>query len=210
MFLSVSETVKGWFSMIWSWLYGFFTPDLSGYTNFDFGEGTMLDIRVVIFGIFIGVLMAALYIIYIKNVVGAFVRKLLAEGCLSEETAKTAEELGYGKNPLIRSALRGTMTRGTVYSVLPKAEQGSEPADGEDKPKDKLPTFAETRFYIPEDKKYAAEMRFNARGSGWPTFFVVLVLSIACIFLIFAILPHALNYLDKTISIFSVEGNTVR
>jgi hypothetical protein len=81
--------------------------------------------------------MAALYIIYIKNVVGAFIRKLLAEGCLSEETAKTAEELGYGKNPLIRAALRGTMTRGTVYSVLPKAEQGSEPADGEDKPKDK-------------------------------------------------------------------------
>ena len=210
MFLSVSDTVKGWLLTVWSWLCDFFTPELDGYTNFDFGNGSMLDIRIVVFGMFIGVLIAALYIIYIKNVVGAFVRKLLAEGCLSEETAKTANELGYGKNPLIRAALRGTMTRGTVFSVLPKAEEGRESEQGEKTRAPKAPTFAETRFYIPEDKKYAAELRFRTRGSGWPTFFVVLVLSIACVFLIFAILPYALSYLDKTISIFSVAGNTVK
>ena len=93
-----NAVVKEWGIAIANWIYEFFNPSLEGYTNFEFGSGQMLNIRIIIFSIFGGVLLASLYTIYVKNVIGAFVRKLLAEECLAEDQAKTLEELGFSKN----------------------------------------------------------------------------------------------------------------
>jgi len=193
-FMLVSS-FKELFEDIKDWLYHFFNPKLEGYTNFDFGEGDMLNIRMIIFGIFAGVLLASLYAIYVKNVIGAFVRKLLASECLSEDKAMTLEELGFDKNIFVKQALRGSLLASTVVHVTAGEADGQVPTE---------------RFYIKEEKKYAAEMRFNARGSGWPTFFFVLLLSVIAIFIIFAVLPHIIRFFDSTISIFSVEGNTLK
>lgn len=226
----MNSVVKGWIETFKGWLYEFFNPTLEGYVNFDFGSGEMLNIRIMIFSIFIGVLLASLYTIYVKKVVGAFVRKLLSLGCLSEETAKTIGELGFLYNPFVRRALRGSLLASTVSCVCPAeetiaaADEGSEAAQSDDaepsapgsadasqKPTRKGTKDPETvRYYIKEEKKYIAQMRFNARGSGWPTFFFVLLISLICIFLIFAFLPQILRFLDNTISIFSVAGNTVK
>ena len=189
-FKELGENIK-------DWLYDFFNPKLEGYTNFDFGEGDMINIRMIIFGIFAGVLLASLYAIYVKNVIGAFVRKLLAEGCLAEEKAMTLEELGFNKNIFVKQALRGSLLASTVIHVKPEPKEGEEGTE-------------EEKYYIKEERKYAAEMRFNARGSGWPTFFFVLLCSVIAIFIIFAALPHVIDFLDNTISIFSVEGNTLK
>ena len=189
-FKELGENIK-------DWLYDFFNPKLEGYTNFDFGEGAMINIRMIIFGIFAGVLLASLYAIYVKNVIGAFVRKLLAEGCLAEEKAMTLEELGFNKNIFVKQALRGSLLASTVIHVEPEPKEGEEGTEAE-------------KYYIKEERKYAAEMRFNARGSGWPTFFFVLLCSVIAIFIIFAALPHVIDFLDNTISIFSVEGNTLK
>ena len=48
----------------------FFNPDLSGYTNFDLGSSSIINIHVIVFGIFIGVMLAAVYSIYTKKVLG--------------------------------------------------------------------------------------------------------------------------------------------
>lgn len=266
-----NPVVREWIAAIWGWIYEFFNPELDGYTNFDFGSGGLINIRIIIFGIFGGVLLSSLYTIYVKNVVGAFVRKLLAEKCLSREQAKTLSELGFSRNPFVRAALRGSLLASTVMHVTggtdkQAAGQGSEnacdadgangansPASADDAALDDAvdaeasggskgggsengsseggevspegqraddpialePTSlssdaAETRYYIKEEKKYVAEMRFDARGSGWPTFFFVLLISVICVFLIFAFLPQILRFLDNTISIFSVAGNTVK
>ena len=230
-----NQGFQGWIEAIKAWLHNFFNPKLEGYTNFTFGDGEMLNIRIMIFSAFIGVLIASLYIIYVKNVVGAFVRKLLTEECLSEDRAMTLEQLGFLHNPFVRLALRGSMLTGTVTPVHPfetvlrkgsGEETGSEkePAQSADTQeaadaqaaektegsrKVAKPNPATVRYYIKEEKKHVAEMRFNARGSGWPTFFFVLLLSVIAIFVIFACLPYILNYLDRTISIFSVKGNTL-
>ena len=108
-----------------AWLDAFFNPELEGYVNFDFGGATMVNLRVIVFGIFAGVLVASVYMVYVKSVIGPFVRKLLAEECLSEESAKTLEELGYTKNFFVRMALRGSVLRSTVIHV-PCEETGEE------------------------------------------------------------------------------------
>ena len=191
-----ANNFKEFFAEIAAWLYDFFHPELEGYVNFDFGGGELVNIQVIIFGIFIGVFVASLYMVYVKNFVGRFVRKLLAEDCLSEEKAQTLAALGFEKDPFVRSALRGSLLASTVSRV----EQPN--AEGEEK--------QPTRYYIKEEKKYIAEMRFHARGSGWPTLLFVLLISVISIFLIFAFLPQILRFVDNTISIFSVKGNTIK
>ena len=188
------------FEEIAAWFYDFFNPKLEGYVNFDFGGGNMVNIRVIVFGIFIGVFLASVYMVYVKNVVGAFVRKLLAEECLSEERAQTLEALGFDRNPFVKLALRGSLLASTVVQ-LPAATVTGESGEAQTVP---------TRYYIKEEKKYVAEMRFNARGSGAVTLLFVLLISAICIFVIFGFLPQILRFVDNTISIFSVKGNTVK
>lgn len=242
------------FEEIAAWFHDFFNPELEGYVNFDFGGGSLVNIHVIVFGIFIGVFVASFYMVYVKNFVGAFVRKLLSEGCLSAEKAKTLAELGFEKNVFVRSALRGSLLATTVSRAEPStealhiedgreekeedpstegetnasAENGEKPpvkekegavegsereketAETKELPSEKAEAVSNVRYYIKEEKKYVAEMRFNARGSGWPTLLFVLLISIFCIFVIFAFLPQILRFLDNTISIFSVKGNTIK
>lgn len=233
-----ANNIKALFDQIVADIYDFFNPELEGYVNFDFGGGNLVNIHVIVFGIFIGVFAASFYMVYVKNFVGAFVRKLLADGCLSAEKAKTLAELGFEKNLFVRLALRGTLLASTVCRAEGDASEGSAeekpaendaPADGaEDNEAETEQGSAEaaaeqpcasparpvdslgTRYYVEEEKKYAAEMRFNARGSGWPTLLFVLLISVFCIVVIFAFLPQILRFLDNTISIFSVKGNTIK
>lgn len=206
MITTAAANLKGLWEELLDWFYDFFHPTLEGYVNFDFGSGSMVNIRVIIFGIFIGVFVASLYMVYVKNIVGAFVRKLLAEECLSEDRARSLAELGFARNPFVKLALRGSLLASTVVHVEGRAEKIGE---GGEVIAEDAETAVATRYYIKEEKKYAAEMRFHARGSGWPTLLFVLLISVICIFVIFGFLPQILRFVDNTISIFSVKGNTV-
>jgi hypothetical protein len=53
-------------------------------------------------------------------------------------------------------------------------------------------------------------MRFSEKGSGWGTFFFVLLGCVIAIFLIFAFLPQLLTFFDNVISIFSWKGNLAK
>ena len=55
----------------------FFNPTLTGYNNLNFGSDKLVNIHVVVFGIFIGVMIASVYSIYTKQILGKFVKSAL-------------------------------------------------------------------------------------------------------------------------------------
>ena len=138
----------------------------------------------------------------------------------------TLEELGFSKNILIKHALKG-YTLGRVVDSVEKDtfiaetnearriyEENREKAKAQGK---RIPSFPEPSFkkkpdechyYISEKKKYTAEMRFNANGSGYGTFFFVLLIAIICVIMIYALLPQLLTLVDKSLNDFTVQGNT--
>lgn len=204
----------------------FFNPDLSGYTNFDLGSSSIINIHVIVFGIFIGVMLAAIYSIYTKKILGRFVRKLLAEEIIAPEEAKTLDELGFAKNLAIIWGLRG-YTLGRVVNSVEKDEFIKATNDArqiyEDNRKraakqgKRLPSFPEPKFtkkvrecsyYIAEKNKYTAEMRFNDNGSGYGTFFFVLLIAFICVIIVYALLPQILTLIDTVLADFTVQGNT--
>ena len=70
--------------------------------------------------------------------------------------------------------------------------------------------LSECHFYILEKDKYTAEMRFQQKGSGYPTFLFVVLGCIICIALLFTFMPRLIRFFDTVVSIFSWKGNLAR
>ena len=60
--------------------------------------------------------------------------------------------------------------------------------------------FLTARFYIPEDLKYRAELRYSRSGSGVPHLILIAVLSIPAAILLIKGLPILLGFADWLIS----------
>ena len=204
----------------------FFSPELSNYINFNLGSDSMINIHIIVIGVFIGVMLAAGYTIFVKQILGKFTRKLLDEDITAPDKAKTLAELGMDKNIFIKLGLRG-YTLGRVVSSIEKDEffaaaneaqrsyeenRTQAKKEGKRIPPFKYPEFrkktTECRYYIAEKNRYTAEMRFNPNGSGYGTFFFVLLIAIICVIMVYAFLPQILRLADTVLSNFTVKGNT--
>ena len=217
---------NNFFSNLLEGIKNFFSPDLSGYENFSMGSDSMVNIHVIVFGVFIGVMIAAGYSIYLKKILGAFVRKLISLDAFSAENSKSLAELGMEKNLPVKLGLRG-YTLGRVVNSVEKDEfiastnkarkiyeENCKKAAKEGK---RLPPFPEPsfkkkvgdcRYYIAEKNRYTAEMRFNDNGSGYGTFFFVLLIAIICVVIVYALLPDLMKLVDTVLADFTVKGNT--
>ena len=58
-------------------------------------------------------------------------------------------------------------------------------------------------FYIPEDLKYTAELKFEKKGTDWLSFVLVLVGSIVLALLIIWAVPELLQMTDNFLGMFS-------
>lgn len=205
MFKSLMAWQDYW-QLVAQWFHDFFNPKLEGYTNFDFGDG-ILNLQIIIFGIFAGVWIASFYAIYIKTTLGKIVRELLKREAFTSEQALTLTDCGLEKNPFIRHALLHGYTLARVVRCVEKEEYESSVGNRPGKKSRFKENAGTCHFYIPEKDRITAEMRFNERGSGYLTFLFVVLGSVLCIFLIFAFLPQLITFFDNVISMFSLKGN---
>ena len=203
----------------------FFNPDLSGYTNFSFGS-SLVSAHAIIWGLYIGMLLASVRMIYIKTCHGKLVRGLLTKEALYPDRAMTLAELGLEKYLPVLLGLRGTVLKKVVRSIeydeytsnvkrdYAEYEASREAAkqNGARAPKlitrkfTKKPT--ECHYYISEESRYTAEMRYTQNGSGYGTFFFVMFIGFICVLIIYALLPGILSLTDGVLNNFTVKGNT--
>ncbi len=205
----------------------FFNPELEGYTNFEFTDG-ILNLQIIIFGLFGGIILASFYAIFVKTTLGKLVRELLTKEALSKESAIALSDTDCRRHIFTRYALKHGMTlRRVVHCVEEEAfieqrkadyaayELACEEAKAN---KRKKPKFEEPEFtlaldcrhyYIPEKDKITAGMRFNKNGSSYSTFFFVLLGCLIGIVIVFGLLPQLVQFFDNVVSIFSVKGNTL-
>lgn len=214
------------------------------YENFELFN-PFITLRLIVWSLFAGFVVASLLAIYNKRVVGSIVRRMLSSA-VSEENAKTIGELGYDykKDIFVKSALRSdSALRKYIYiaggnvSVDGEAKQNnigdnkiadsvnaSENASASNVPDEQDEKqnseqnisrkikrrghsekidFETAKFYIPEEMKIRAEMRYNQKGTD-------LVALIICI-LVFAIVaaaaiwvvPKLLSMLDDFITMIT-------
>lgn len=165
-----------------------FTVDLEAYEYIPVNENTAGNIRSLVLGFMFGFLAAAVFIYLQKRSLGSFVGQLLKEDCLTPASAKTPLALGCNRSTLLRSEWkrRGAITR-YVHCV---EEEGA--CDESNQKMD----FSNMHFYIPEDKRYTAEVRFERRGSKLRSLLLVMVATVALATVVCIFLPVLLRWAD--------------
>lgn len=194
----------------------FFTVELHPYEHFNFSLSAGATIRNTILALAAGLILAAFFTVYTRTKLGGFVRKLIADGCLSEDSAKTLYELGYFRDAAIRRHLaRGGPLSMVVRSVAAPAENAD---PGELPPQKKAakswknfflpapknkPDFPTARFYIPEDLRIRAEIRFEKKGSDKRTLIATVIAAVIVFSLLCQLVPEILQMADNLISILA-------
>ena len=217
------EDAMGFWEEFWNDLY--YDLGFSSYSNLGFDTGTIRSAGLIVLGIFIGIIIACVAMAYNKQVLGGFVRRALGENCRSAEGAKTLEELGYKKNPFIRSAVqRSVSLRRVLHCVEEEEFYREQTADREAYEKKRaeepsLPKYREREylvdpsrdhFYIPEDKCDMAEHKFDAKGSSWVATIIWIVVIIIAFFVLISFLPDILNTLNDFVGSFKNNDPTLR
>jgi len=197
------------------WDYFIESTEIPYMENFSITSNALFSLRIVVIGLMIGLVVASAMTVYNKRYLGDFVRLLIYEECFDAERAKTLSELGYMKNVAVRSVIKtgGSLSRWVrcveedefIAEIEKKRLEFEEMHKDDPKPpKFKEPEFKRDcntmHFYLPEEKKYAAEIKFDSRGAHWGTVIIVAIVAfILCIFVCY-MLPDMLKMVDNFIS----------
>ncbi len=173
-----------------------FNVEFSTYENLTVAGTAGRTARDLIIGLMFGTIFAAALMYYTRCVHGKWIRRLLREECFSPDRAITLLQAGAFRNPSIRRDL----TRGGALSKVTRCveEEERDPALASQPFK---PDFLTARFYIPEDLKYRAEVRYDRSGSGLPQFLLTIVLTIVISVALCRLLPAALTLADWLMSL---------
>lgn len=202
----------------------YFSVELGTYENFTIETGGLISISGIIVGLTLGMIVAAGMTVYDKKHLGGFVRKLISEECFDRESAQTLYDLGYYRSP----GVRGSLKRGTVFArwvrcveedeyleEIEKKRAEFETAHENDakRPRFKAPEFKRDcntmHFYLPEDKRIGAEIKFSSRGANWFVFAIVAVIAIALCIVICRMLPDLLQLVDNFIGLMNGSENNM-
>ena len=164
-------------------LLGFFDIAERQYSSFSFDAATRTTVRNIIFAFCAGIILAAIYMMYQKQVPGAVVRAILRAEAFSAEKAMTAEELGLSKNFFFRYELEHNLT---LKRLIQRVESENDEGEG-----------APTRYFIPEELKYRAEVRYDKKGNGLFGLIFTVVVTVILGIVIIKLLPAVLTLFDK-------------
>ena len=210
---------------LWKYFVDLFTyPENLVLDNLNLSLDTMKSVRNILVGMFVGVIVASLSMLHTKRVLGSFVRKLLSDEILSEEKAVRLALTGYVTNFSIRSALKRGNTLRCVVRCREEEEHKRRMEEAEREYEEKrredpsLPKFAPItymvdvdadHFYIPEEKKYQAEMRFNKKGTNWLVFVGVIIISVILFCGLMLVIPEILELIDALAGNFDGVPNNI-
>lgn len=192
----------------------YFSVEFGVYENFSVQSGLGNTVRNIILALALGLMVASVMTVYTRQGLGGFVRKLLKEDCLSPDRAKTLMELGYFRSSMIRRALSRGSALGMVVRRCEEEENNAIQKNSaqanektykhgyHEKPTEKI-DFLTARFYIPEDLRYRAEIRFDPKGSGWVQVVFTVVLSVVLAAVLCWLLPDVLTLADNLITLLA-------
>lgn len=221
--LSAEEKLPLW-QELWQYFCRMYFTDETAYEHLHMGGGSLVSIPIIVFGLFLGVVIACFAVVFNKRVPGGFVRLLLKEAALSPDTAKTLPELNCADRLYLRYAVRNSVSLRRVVRCREEEEfeaKEAEEAQAYAEQRANDPSLPKRRrakpfavdpdkhhFYIPENLKYTAEAKFEQKGSTWlgAVIFSVIMLVVCVVLLMF--LPRILQLLNEFVGGFGAGDAT--
>ncbi len=172
------------------------------YKNFELFN-PFISVKLIVWALFAGFVIASLMAIYQKRLIGGLVKTILSEEALSEDKAMTVAELGYAADWFVKNALRTDPALLRVVSRIDApAKEGEETAPKKTRSGRDIIDFETAKFYIPEELKYKAEVRYARKGTDFVAFGVCIVIFIAAAFAAIFIIPDLIQLIDNFVGTF--------
>lgn len=198
---------------LWEYFVDTYVYNDTVYENLEFGG--LFSVQTLVIGIFVGLAVAALCAVLNKQINGAFVSKLIESGCTSPEGARTLPELDSADKLTVRYGLmRGVNLRRVVrcreeeeYLAQfrqKEAEYAEMRLANPKLPKKFTPKpfkidFDNHHFYIPEDMRLTAEIKFSRKGNSLMGVVISVVAILVALVVLVVFLPNILNLVDEFI-----------
>ena len=199
---------------LWAYFHDkYFSVSGGQYEHIHLGSSSVVTMQSIVWGLFIGIIIAAAIVCYDKNRLGAFVREVTRQQALWPDKAKTLSELGFERNGAVKQSLRSRNHLGRIVRCVERDRYDAEveaaraayiEKNGSDKDFSMPPyriNFEEDHFYIPDEEHYRAEVRYDNKGSSWRAFLLVVLIAGASIALLLFLLPDMLQMVDNLIDI---------
>ena len=177
----------------------YFTIHFGAYDNFSVTERTTETVNTVIPALVWGIIIAAIATFYSRRVVGSFVRTLCEKEAFSPQKGVTLFDTGLFRSTVVRRELsKSAFLRKVVFCreeqafLLDKGNDASYKID-----------FTRDHFYIPEDLKYRAEIRYSTKGSTWLYVVLTVILVPVVVGLLCRFMPNILQAVDSLITFFA-------
>ena len=171
----------------------YFTIRFGAYDNFSITERTLDVVNKMIPALIWGIIIASIATFFCRRVVGSFVRTLCEKEAFDPQRAVTLFDTGLFRSTVVRRELtKSAFLRKVVFCREEQAfllEKGRDATYKID--------FTRDHFYIPEDLKYRAEIRFRVKGSSWWMVALVSVLGIVIAALLCQLLPDVVAFADN-------------
>lgn len=179
----------------------FFAPILALASGYD-----TLTLPLIIWGVLGGIAVGSVFSVIGRRIPGVFIKKLHRAGAASADTAVTLADLEMEKNLLLkRSLCDGKPLRKYVEIANPDDFIVKEPKNGRfsrimrkifSLPEPEARTvidFARAKFFITDEARYTAEVRYNGKGADLLGVAIAVVLLAAIGFLLQWILPELIS-----------------
>ncbi len=194
------------------------------YENFDVSSDFLSSLsdnslQVIVWGICAGILLGTLFSIFYKTYTASFFRQLISREAFDESRACTIGELDVRGKWFIKSALRTSdkpLRRYVLCSnteELPKEKAGGfkrfwyTKLLGTEIPH-KLP-MDKAKFYMPEEKRVTAELRFTGVRHPVQSFLLAAVILTALGFFLVYAIPELLQMLDNFLTQVKPVDNSI-
>ena len=203
---------------LWEYFVDTYIKNETTYENLDFGG--LFSVQTLVIGLFLGLAAAGFIAVFNKQINGMFVERLLREGCISPESAKSLPELDLADKLMLRYGVSRGVDLRRVVKCREEVEYDAESAEKAEKyaemrkenprlPKNFTPKPFKVdpdvhHFYIPEDMKYMAEVKFDRKGNSWWSALIYAVVILVALVALIVFLPNILNLVDEFIG--SLKG----
>ncbi len=155
------------------------------------------QITVTIRVVFAGICCAAFYAYYQRCLLGDIVRAFLSAEAIDPQNAKTLAEIGYGdrlRRAFAERALKnGTALRKTVHALYPESNPIRRHKDelliGKTQSSRSNEKSQPQRYYVPEELRHTAEVRYDSKGTSPTTVLVTVAAFFVAAVVIITLLP---------------------
>jgi len=156
-----------------------------------------MTLEIVIWSLFIGIVIGVFGSFYVKQVLGAFVRKLLEVGADSPQNAKTMSELGFDKNYFVLNALKETSTLRKLISC-----DGDADVPENITAKKQRELNLGRRWYIPRELFDRAELMYDSRGNTIGVALISILAFMIAALISFMVIPDLVQMASNAFSSF--------